>query len=59
MSEAQALEFEAGEHAVAAAQLRRWDDEAKVAGLTTPPLSYFMAMVEKCVQMPVVSISPN
>ena len=59
MSEAQALEFEAGEHAVAAVQLRRWDDEAKVAGLATPPLSYFMAMVEKCVQMPVVSISPN
>ena len=59
MSEAQALEFESNEQAVAAVQLRRWDDEAKVAGLATPPLSYFMAMVEKCVQMPVVSISPN
>ena len=59
MSEAQALEFESNEHAAAAAMLRRWDDEAKVAGLTTPPLAHFMAMAEKCGQMPVAPISPN
>jgi predicted HD phosphohydrolase len=59
MSEAQALEFEAGEHAFAAVQLRRWDDEAKVAGLTTPPLAHFMAMAEKCGQIPVAPSSPN
>ena len=59
MSEAQALEFEAGKHAFAAVQLRRWDDEAKVAGLTTPPLAHFMAMAEKCGQIPVAPSSPN
>jgi len=48
MSGAQALEFEAGEHAVAAMQLRRWDDEAKEAGVSTPPLSHFMTLAERC-----------
>ena len=48
MSEAQALEFEAGEHAAAAVQLRRWDDEAKVAGLATPPLAHFIHLAGRC-----------
>jgi predicted HD phosphohydrolase len=28
--------------------LRRWDDEAKVAGLTTPPLAHFMQLADRC-----------
>ena len=48
MSEAQALEFESSEHAAAAVMLRRWDDEAKVAGLTTPPLAHFMQLADRC-----------
>ena len=30
-------------------QLRRWDDQAKVPGLETPPLSHFEAYVEQAV----------
>jgi phosphonate degradation associated HDIG domain protein len=48
MSKVQALEFEAYEHAAAAVLLRRWDDEAKVAGLATPHLAHFMAVAERC-----------
>ena len=48
MSEAQALEFESSEHVAAAVMLRRWDDEAKVAGLTTPPLAHFMQLADRC-----------
>ena len=48
MSDAQALEFESIEHAAAAVMLRRWDDEAKVAGLTTPPLAHFMQLADRC-----------
>ncbi|QJR14366.1 phosphonate degradation HD-domain oxygenase [Usitatibacter palustris] len=31
-----------------AIRLRRWDDGAKVAGLATPPLAHYLAMVERC-----------
>ncbi|GHD58278.1 phosphonate degradation HD-domain oxygenase [Jeongeupia chitinilytica] len=36
--------FAANPHARAAVALRRWDDEAKVAGKTTPPLAHFLAI---------------
>lgn len=37
--------FRAGPHAEAAVALRRWDDEAKVSGLLTPPLEHYLAVV--------------
>lgn len=46
LSDAEAAAFAAGPQAAAAASLRRWDDEAKVAGLTTPGLVHFRRYVE-------------
>lgn len=40
-------EFESGEHFEAAVRVRRWDDEAKIAGLETPPLSHFLGHVRR------------
>lgn len=37
--------FEALPHALAAVQLRRWDDLAKTPGLATPPLGYYLALL--------------
>jgi predicted HD phosphohydrolase len=31
-----------------AARLRVWDDQAKTAGLTTPPLSHFLERAGRC-----------
>lgn len=45
---AQAAEFIARPHAHAAVQLRLWDDQAKTAGLATPPLAHFLARAERC-----------
>jgi predicted HD phosphohydrolase len=33
-----------------AVQLRRWDDQAKVKGLETPPVAHFMPAVARCVR---------
>lgn len=41
-------EFEASPHCAAAVRLRRWDDAAKVVGLTTPPLEHFADFVDRC-----------
>jgi predicted HD phosphohydrolase len=38
--------FEALPHAQDAVQLRRWDDEAKLAGLQTPPFEHYRSMLE-------------
>jgi phosphonate degradation associated HDIG domain protein len=40
------LVFMAHPHASAALQLRRWDDLAKVPGKRTPPLGYYLVLVE-------------
>jgi phosphonate degradation associated HDIG domain protein len=39
--------FEATPHAMAAVQLRRWDDLAKTPGLATPPLGYYLALLSE------------
>ena len=33
-------------HAVAAVQLRRWDDLAKTPGQRTPPLGYYLGLLD-------------
>ncbi|QDV79283.1 hypothetical protein K2D_28960 [Planctomycetes bacterium K2D] len=38
--------FQKGEFFGSAIRLRRWDDEAKVAGLATPPLSHYKKYIE-------------
>jgi len=44
----QAAEFAALPHSQAAAQVRRWDDGAKVAGLRTPDLEHFRPYLATC-----------
>ncbi|MET0333582.1 MAG: HD domain-containing protein [Rhizobacter sp.] len=39
--------FEATPHAMQAVQLRRWDDLAKTPGLATPPLGYYLALLDE------------
>jgi phosphonate degradation associated HDIG domain protein len=39
--------FRRNPHAEAAVALRRWDEEAKVAGLVTPPLEHFRPYLEE------------
>lgn len=52
MSAAEAEAFAAGPHADAAVRLRRWDDEAKVPGLRTPPLDHYRLIAESCALPP-------
>jgi len=40
--------FVAQPHAKEAVQLRRWDDRAKVPGLQTPDLAYFVPILTSC-----------
>ena len=35
-----------------AVKLRLWDDQAKVAGEVTPPLSHFLARAQRCTALP-------
>ena len=44
----QAEAFIAQPHAADAVALRRWDDEAKVAGLETPDLDHFAQIMRTC-----------
>jgi gamma-butyrobetaine dioxygenase len=44
----QAAEFGALPHAQDAAQVRRWDDGAKIAGLKTPDLEHFRPYLAAC-----------
>jgi phosphonate degradation associated HDIG domain protein len=46
MSAEECEAFREGEFFESAIRLRRWDDEAKIAGLETPPLSYFLRHIE-------------
>jgi predicted HD phosphohydrolase len=39
-------EFERGAFAEEALQLRRWDDAAKIAGLSTPPVEHYRRALE-------------
>lgn len=45
LSREEVARFESLPHADAAVRLRRWDDGAKVAGLTLPPFAAFTAML--------------
>lgn len=47
MDEPQRRRFEAQPFAMDAASLRRWDDLAKVPGRATPPLSYYLALLDE------------
>ncbi len=47
MSADEVADFEAGGHSAAAVQLRRYDEQAKVKGLQTPPVAHFMPAVER------------
>ena len=42
--------FRALPHSAAAVQLRRFDDEAKVKDLVTPPVSHFLPYVAQCLR---------
>ena len=42
--------FDALPQAEAAVQLRRFDEQAKVKGLTTPPVTHFMPFVARCIR---------
>ena len=48
MSPAEIEAFEAQAHANDAVTVRRWDDLGKQAEMQTPPLTHFMAMLERC-----------
>jgi phosphonate degradation associated HDIG domain protein len=45
---AQAAAFIAQPGAADAVRVRQWDDRAKAAGASTPPLSHFMARARRC-----------
>ena len=47
MSPDEARQFEAGPYHQDAVRVRRWDDQGKVAGLRTPELSSYRAMIER------------
>jgi phosphonate degradation associated HDIG domain protein len=50
MSAAELAAFEAQPEHKAAVQLRRYDEQAKVKGLETPPVTHFMAAVARCLR---------
>jgi [1-hydroxy-2-(trimethylamino)ethyl]phosphonate dioxygenase len=45
MNDAEVNEFNSMPHAHAAVRLRRWDDEGKIVGLSTPTLAEFTALI--------------
>ncbi|MBB3283451.1 HD domain-containing protein [Mitsuaria sp. TWR114] len=47
MNAEERLRFMTQRHASAALQLRRWDDLAKRPGMRTPPLGYYLALLEE------------
>jgi phosphonate degradation associated HDIG domain protein len=57
MTSAEMQAFALSPHAAQALQLRRWDDVAKEPGRTTPPLGYFLALLDDVRQRAV--IDPN
>ena len=44
----EAADFIGQQHARAAVSLRRWDDDAKVAGAATPSLEHFLPVIREC-----------
>lgn len=50
MTREQQRRFEQQPHAWGAVQLRRWDDRAKEAGKRTPPLAYYLGVLEEVLQ---------
>lgn len=50
MSPEEIADFEAVEQYADAVQLRRFDEQAKVKGLETPPAAHFMTYVERCIR---------
>ena len=40
--------FMAKPHAAAAVRVRRWDDQAKVQGATTPPIAHYLEIAARC-----------
>lgn len=52
LTDGEKSEFESNTHYETAVLLRRWDDSAKISGLTTPPLSDFQLEVQACIQKP-------
>ncbi|MFM9884273.1 MAG: HD domain-containing protein [Burkholderiales bacterium] len=51
MSNFDAATFAGNAYHKGAILLRRWDDEGKVIGMNTPPLSYFLPYVEGCLRL--------
>ncbi|WP_035056785.1 phosphonate degradation HD-domain oxygenase [Andreprevotia chitinilytica] len=52
MSADETRRFAANPHAYAAVALRRWDDEAKVIGKVTPPLSHYLQIAAAVARNP-------
>ncbi len=50
MGAAEVAAFRANPHHAEAVILRRYDEQAKVKGLETPPVSHFMAAVGRCLR---------
>jgi predicted HD phosphohydrolase len=50
MRSEEAAAFESHPHAMAAVQLCRWDDLARVPGKSTPPLDYYMVLLEQVLE---------
>lgn len=50
MSSAEVAAFEAVPEFADAVQLRRYDEQAKVKGLETPPVAHFMPAVRRCLR---------
>ncbi len=50
MSAEEVAAFDALPHHAAAVQLRRYDEQAKVKGLETPPVAHFMPAVARCLK---------
>ena len=52
MTAEEIADFEALPHWQAAIRLRRYDEGAKVKGLTTPPIAHFMPYVAQVLRSP-------
>ncbi len=52
MSDDECVAFRAGPHFAASIRLRRWDDEAKVAGLETPSLQHYLDRIHRVALQP-------
>jgi len=50
MSAEEITDFEAVPEYADAVQLRRFDEQAKVKGLETPPAAHFLPYVERCLR---------